>query len=44
MDKDSRISKKGRAVGLSVFKNCDRNTLKTFKTTGGIQRHPGFGR
>ena len=41
---DFMIKNREIARRLKISENCVRNTLKTFKTTGGIQRHVGYGR
>ena len=38
------ISNREIARKLKISENCVRNTLKTLKTTGDIQRHVGLGR
>ena len=35
-----RISNREAASRLSISENCIRNNLRTFKTTGSIQRRP----
>ena len=44
MKNGSMISNREIAKILKISENCVRNTLKTLKTTGGIQRHAGSGR
>ena len=40
----SMISNREIARRLKILENCVKNTLKTLKTTSGIQRHAGSGR
>ena len=44
MKDGSMVSTREIARRLKISENCIRNTLKTFKTAGGIQHHAGSGR